>query len=201
MKLTWYGHSCFKLESTDGSVVFDPYAPGSVPGWELPALTADSVICSHGHGDHGWAQGVALTGGRFQGKLIQVPSFHDDKQGTLRGKNTITLVESEALRVVHMGDIGCALTAEQIAALGRVDVLMIPVGGYYTVDADGAWAIARALKAAVVIPMHYRGEGFGYGVIGTLDPFLEKADKVLRVQGRSWEVDLKETGATVVFSR
>ena len=201
MKLTWYGHSCFKLESADGSVVFDPYSPGSVPGWELPALSADLVICSHGHRDHGWAQGVALTGGSFSGKLTQIPSFHDDKGGALRGSNTITLVESEGLRVVHMGDIGCALTAEQIAALGRVDVLLLPVGGHYTVDADGAWEIARALKAAVVVPMHYRSATFGYDVIGTLDPFLEKAEKVVRLQGRSWEVDLKETGATVVFSR
>lgn len=201
MKLTWYGHSCFKLESADGSVVFDPYAPGSVPGWELPALSADLVICSHGHRDHGWAQGVALTGGSFSGKLTQIPSFHDDKGGALRGSNTITLVESEGLRVVHMGDIGCALTAEQIAALGRVDVLLLPVGGHYTVDADGAWEIARALKAAVVVPMHYRSATFGYDVIGTLDPFLEKAEKVVRLQGSSWEVDLKETGATVVFSR
>ena len=201
MKLTWYGHSCFKLESADGSVVFDPYAPGSVPGWELPALSADLVICSHGHRDHGWAQGVALTGGSFSGKLTQIPSFHDDKGGALRGSNTITLVESEGLRVVHMGDIGCALTAEQIAALGRVDVLLLPVGGHYTVDADGAWAIAHALKAAVVVPMHYRSATFGYDVIGTLDPFLEKAEKVVRLQGSSWEVDLKERGATVVFSR
>lgn len=201
MKLTWYGHSCFKLESTCGSIVFDPYSPGSVPGWELPPLTADRVICSHGHGDHGWAEGVTLSGGSFTGKTLFLPSFHDELGGALRGENTITLVEAEGLRLVHMGDIGCALSAEQIAALGRVDVLLIPVGGHFTVDADGAWEIACALKAAIVVPMHYRGAGFGYGVIGTLEPFLEKADKVVRLPGSSWEVDLAAAPATVVFSR
>ena len=129
MKLTWYGHSCFLLESGEGSIVFDPYRPGSVPGWELPELRADAVICSHGHRDHGWSEGVTLTGGSFTGRIEQIASFHDDRRGALRGENTITLAEADGVRAVHMGDIGCALTAEQIAALGRVDVLMIPVGG------------------------------------------------------------------------
>ena len=112
---------------------------------------------------------------------------------------TVSLVEDEGIRAVHMGDVGCALTAEQIAALGRVDVLMIPVGGHYTVDADGAWEIARSLGAAIVIPMHYRGRGFGYAEIGKLEPFLRRAQKVVRLGGRSWTVDLAEAPATVVF--
>ncbi len=199
MKLTWYGHSCFLLESAGGSVVFDPYAPGKVPGWKLPALEADAVICSHGHDDHGYAAAVKPTGRPYAGAVSRIASFHDDRGGALRGLNTITLVEDEGIRAVHMGDIGCALTAEQIAALGRVDLLMIPVGGHYTVDADGAWEIARALGAAVVIPMHYRGPGFGYGVIATVEPFLKRAEKIVRLDGRSWTVDLSISPATVVF--
>ena len=199
MTITWCGHACFLLESSCGSVVFDPYAPGKVPGWKLPALTADKVVCSHGHADHNWAEGVKLTGRTFTGKLTQIPSFHDDRRGALRGENLITLVEAEGLRVVHMGDIGCALTAEQIDALGRVDVLMIPVGGHYTVDAAQAWEITKALDPAIVIPMHYRGRGFGYAEIGKLEPFLRRAQKVVRLGGRSWTVDLAEAPATVVF--
>ena len=199
MKLTWYGHSCFLLESAHGSVVFDPYAPGKVPGWTLPALEADAVLCSHGHSDHGYAEGVKLTGRPYAAAVTRIGSFHDDCGGALRGENTISLVADERIRAVHMGDVGCALTAEQIAALGRVDVLMIPVGGHYTVDADGAWEIARSLGAAIVIPMHYRGRGFGYAEIGKLEPFLRRAQKVVRLGGRSWTVDLAEAPATVVF--
>ena len=201
MTITWCGHACFLLESSCGSVVFDPYAPGKVPGWELPALTADKVVCSHGHADHNWAEGVKLTGRAFSGRLTQIPSFHDDRRGALRGDNLITLVEAEDLRVVHMGDIGCALTAEQIDALGRVDVLMIPVGGHYTVDAAQAREIAKALGAAILIPMHYRGRGFGYDVIGTVEPFLKLAGNVKELAGMSYAVDLADAPATILFRR
>ena len=199
MKLTWYGHSCFLLESAGGSVVFDPFAPGYVPGWKLPELTADAVLCSHGHRDHDYAEGVKLSGRPFGGTVLKIPSFHDAQGGALRGKNTITLVEDEGIRLVHMGDIGCALTAEQIAALGRVDVLLVPVGGHYTVDAAGAWEIAKALRPAITVPMHYRGKGFGYKVIATVEPFLELAGNVREIAGTSWTVDLADTPATVVF--
>ena len=201
MKLTWYGHSCFLLESGEGSIVFDPYAPGSVPGWELPKLRADAVICSHGHRDHGWREGVALSGGHFTGSVEQLASFHDERRGALRGENTVTLVEADGVRAVHMGDIGCALTAEQIAALGRVDVLMIPVGGHYTVDAAGAWEITKALAPKIVIPMHYRGADFGYDVIGPVEPFLSLAGNVKKLDGMSYTVDLSDAPATVVFER
>ena len=201
MTITWYGHACFALESSCGSIVFDPYGPGTVPGWTLPALTADKVICSHGHRDHNYSKGVAPTGGAFTGGILQIPTFHDDKRGALRGENTITLVEAEGLRVVHMGDVGCPLTPEQIAALGRVDVLMIPVGGHYTVDAAQAWEITQALGPSIVIPMHYRGRGFGYDVIGPVEPFLKLAGNVKEIAGMSYTVDLADAPATIVFRR
>lgn len=201
MTITWYGHACFALESSCGSIVFDPYGPGTVPGWTLPALTADKVICSHGHRDHNYSKGVAPTGGAFTGGILQIPTFHDDKRGALRGENTITLVGAEGLRVVHMGDVGCPLTQEQIAALGRVDVLMIPVGGHYTVDAAQAWEITQALGPSIVIPMHYRGRGFGYDVIGPVEPFLKLAGNVREIAGMSYTVDLADAPATIVFRR
>ncbi len=201
MTITWYGHACFGLESSCGRIVFDPYAPGKVPGWELPALEAEKVVCSHSHTDHNWTDGVRLSGKDFTGTILQIPSFHDDRGGTLRGENTITLVEADGLRAVHMGDIGCALSPGQIAALGRVDVLMIPVGGHYTVDAAQAWQIAQALGAPIVIPMHYRGKGFGFGVIGTVEPFLKLAGNVKEIAGMSYTVDLADAPATLVFRR
>ena len=135
MKLTWCGHSCFLLESRSGSVVFDPYAPGSVPGLVLPTLRADAVICSHEHADHFYPEGVELSGRKPDFEIRQFDCWHDDARGAKRGKNMMTLVEADGLRVLHMGDLGHMLSPEQLAALGRVDVLMIPVGGFYTIDA------------------------------------------------------------------
>ncbi len=201
MTITWCGHACFLLESGCGRVVFDPYAPGKVPGWKLPELEAELVLCSHGHRDHDYAEGVKLSGRPFGGTVTRLPSFHDDRGGALRGENTIILVETEGVRVAHMGDIGCQLTAEQIAALGRVDVMLIPVGGHYTVDAAEAWEIVQAVDPAVVIPMHYRGRGFGFPVIGKVEPFLKLAGNVKEIAGMSWEVDLSIAPATLVFRR
>ena len=187
-------------ESADGRVVFDPYAPGKVPGWKLPELEAELVLCSHGHTDHSWAEGVTLSGRPFTGSVTQIPSFHADRGGALRGENTISVVEAEDLRIAHMGDIGCMLTAEQLSALGRVDLMMIPVGGHYTVDARGAREIVQAVKPGIVIPMHFRGRGFGFPVIGKVEPFLKFAGNVKEIEGMSYTVDLADAPATIVFS-
>lgn len=172
MKLTWYGHSCFRLDSIDGSVVFDPYSPGSVPGLILPELCADMVICSHGHSDHNYAAGVKLSGETPRFTIRQFDTWHDDAHGAKRGKNIMTLVETEELRVLHMGDLGHMLDAGQLAALGHVDVLLIPVGGFYTIDAAQAAELAKATAPGICVPMHYRGDGFGYDVIGSAEDFL-----------------------------
>ena len=178
MKLTWYGHSCFLAETADGSVLFDPYAPGSVPGLSLPSLTADAVVCSHGHRDHGWAEGVQLSGNTPGFRLLSIPSFHDGMHGMLRGRNTITVLEAEGLRLAHLGDLGHELNREALDALGHLDVLLIPVGGHYTIDAKQAAALVGALKPALTIPMHYRGAGFGYDVIGPVEDFTAYFDAV-----------------------
>ena len=178
MKLTWYGHSCFLVETEGGSAVFDPYSPGSVPGVELPALTADTVFCSHQHHDHNYAQAVTLTGKAFSAKVEQVQTCHDDMGGAKRGPNTITLVEADGVRAAHLGDLGHLLTEEQVAALGRVDVLMIPVGGFFTIDAKQAAAVVKQLKPAVIVPMHYRSGSFGFDVIATIDEFLSLSENV-----------------------
>lgn len=201
MKITWYGHACFGLESGNGRVVFDPYAPGKVPGWKLPELEAELVLCSHGHTDHNWAEGVKLSGKPFTGTVAKIPSFHDDKGGALRGENTITVVEADGIRVAHLGDIGCQLTEDQLTSLGKIDVMLIPVGGHYTVDAAEAWEIVKAVGPGIVIPMHFRGRGFGFPVIGKVEPFLKLAGNVKEIAGMSWEVDLSIAPATLVFRR
>lgn len=178
MKLTWFGHACFLLESRDGSIVFDAYEPAYVPGLKLPPLAADLCLSSHGHRDHYAPNAVKQTRRMTGFKLQELPCFHDDCGGELRGKNTIHIVDAEGLRLVHLGDLGHMLSPEQLESLGRVDILLIPVGGFYTIDAKTAFKLVQALKPALTIPMHYRGEGFGYDVISPVEDFTSLFDGV-----------------------
>ncbi len=145
MKLIWHCHACFELISADGSVVFDPYSPGSVRGLKLKPLHADCVICSHGHSDHNYASGVELSGSSPKFSLTQIPTYHDGRQGALRGDNLCSVVEAEGMRIAHLGDLGHTLDPETAAKLKPLDVLMIPVGGYYTICPQQAKEIAIAL--------------------------------------------------------
>lgn len=199
MKITWYGHSCFLVETDCGSAVFDPYAPGSVPGLTLPEVRADAVICSHAHADHAYAQGVTLTGLKPYFAVTRLSTFHDEKHGALRGENTVTLIEAEGIRLVHLGDLGHELSRVQISQLGRVDVLLVPVGGYYTIDAKAAHNVAVSLRARIVIPMHYRGDGFGYGVIAENDAFLALSENVTWFKTNSVEISAAAEPMTAVL--
>ena len=199
MKLTWYGHSCFSLETKEGSAVFDPYAPGCVPGCVLPALTGDAVFCSHNHNDHNFSAAVTLSGRTPAFSVSFLDCFHDDKRGLLRGKNRITVLDAEGLRVAHLGDLGHMLGDRQLKALGKVDVLLLPVGGYYTIDAVTAAELAVKLGARVVIPMHYRGEGFGYDVLDTVDAFAARAADVRRFAANGIEITEDTPSMTAIL--
>ena len=199
MKLTWLGHSCFLVETAEGSAVFDPYAPGSVPGLCMPEVTADTAICSHDHDDHNWSAGVKLTG-RVPGFTTrQLHTWHDEAQGCLRGPNTITVLEAEGLRVAHLGDLGHKLSEEQVQAIGPVDVLLIPVGGYFTIGPETAWKTAKAINARIVVPMHYRGAGFGYEVIGPVEDFLALVENVQRLDTNVLEPEKLEGPVVAVL--
>ena len=170
MKIIWHGHACFEIQSIDGTIVFDPYSKGYFKGISLPELTADAVICSHGHGDHNAACDVALTGNAYTAQLTQIPTFHDEKLGALRGSNLCTIIETEGRRICHMGDIGHQLENPQ--EFGKIDILMIPVGGKYTVDAEGAKSIAEVLNPQIIIPMHYKCGDKGLTDVRPVDDFL-----------------------------
>ncbi len=198
MKLIWHGHSCFELVSTEGTAVFDPYAPGSVPGLRLPRLQADAVLCSHYHRDHGYAEAVTLSG-RTPGFTVErIPCFHDEKRGSLRGKNVIHIVKAEGLRVAHLGDLGHMLSQEQLERLGKPDLLLIPVGGHYTIDAQTAAKLARAVGARVTVPMHYRGATFGYAEIGTVEDFTERMENPRFADTNVLDVAETEPGVVVL---
>lgn len=200
MELIWNGHACFTIKSREGTLVTDPYAPGSVPGFTLPSLTADRVCCSHSHADHGAAERVSLSGRPCEMEVEQLHTFHDGERGALRGENTIHIIRAEGMKLAHMGDIGCELTEEQAAALTGLDALLLPVGGIYTIDARQAWQMVQQLRPRVVIPMHYRGEGFGYEVLSPVGEFLALADLPVETVGNSLELTPETPSKIVVFT-
>lgn len=170
MTITWLGHSCFILESEGFRALLDPF--GGVPGLEDVAVEADAVYCSHGHFDHAHTENVRLTGGRENPFAVTgFQTFHDDAKGAKRGENTVRRFTAENLTVVHLGDLGHLLDREQLAAIGPCDALLVPVGGFYTIDAAGAKAVSDAIGAKVVIPMHYRKGDVGFDVLGTVEDF------------------------------
>ena len=167
MEITYLGHSAFKLKNKLGAVVMDPYDENT--GWTLPKQTADIVTVSHDHGDHsaidrvktaaGETPMIISVAGDYEARGISVfgvESWHDDKEGAIRGNNLIFTVLMDGVSVCHLGDLGHKLTDEQVARIGEVDVLLCPVGGYYTLDAKGAVAVMEQLEPKIFIPMHYR---------------------------------------------
>lgn len=170
MTITWLGHSCFVLESGGFRVLLDPYK--EVQGLPDIETEADAVYCSHGHFDHAYTEKVRLTAGKTNPFTVQeVHVFHDDKGGALRGPNIIRKFTAGGISVAHMGDLGHPLSPEQLGELGHCDAVLIPVGGYYTIDAPTAKAVADAIGASVVVPMHYRNGPVGFDVLGTVEDF------------------------------
>ena len=202
MRIIWNGHSCFTLETADGTVVIDPYLDGSVPGLAPLRLKADGVYCSHGHRDHGGVEVVALTGTAPTIQVEVLNTWHDDQQGAKRGPNTIHIFQTEGLRVAHLGDLGCTLEPEQMEALKGLDGLMVPVGGFYTIDARQAKALVDQLQPHVTIPMHYRSDTFGYDVITPLEDYLVLCPKeaVVHYPGNAMVLDRDTPAQTAVLT-
>lgn len=207
MKLEWIGHSCFRMTAEDGTVVVvDPYDE-SVGNRMLP-LEAALVTISHEHHDHnytGMLRGApqivreldpAQAGGVF---TCAYPSYHDDMEGAMRGKNAIRAFEMDGVRLVHMGDVGCMPQEDVIAAVSDADVMMIPVGGYYTVDAAQAQRIIERTRPRCVVPMHFHTTNGLYDAIAGVTPFLELmgAHGVLPV--RSLTVDAEHAPGGIVL--
>lgn len=183
MEITWLGHSCFRLRGSEATVITDPYAPQV--GYTLGKPKADIVTVSHQHSDHNYVQGISgarVIGGPGEYEIsnvlvIGVATYHDEAWGAQRGKNTVYLIEMDEVTICHLGDLGHVLTSEQTGELDNVDVLLIPVGGVYTIDARLAAEVVRQLDPKMVIPMHYRTP--------VLTMELEPVDRFLRELGVS----------------
>lgn len=199
MKILWNGHSCFTVETSQGTAVFDPYIDGMVPGLAPLALTADAVYCSHDHGDHNAVDKVTLSGRAPAFAVETIPCFHDDMHGLKRGKNTIHILSAEGLRVAHLGDLGHELKGAALDKLRGVDALLIPVGGHFTIDAATAKKVADAVSPRVVIPMHYRLGDMGFGLIAELDAFTSLCDNVVEYDGNTLELTADTPAQTAVL--
>lgn len=192
MLIRWHGHSCFEVSSDgDATIVTDPHDGKSI-GIKPPAVQADIVLMSHDHFDHNCdriVQGADKKSVTKPGSqtvkgipILGVESWHDREDGRKRGRNIIFRFEVDGMRLCHLGDLGQVLDDGQVSKLGAVDVLFIPVGGTFTLDADMAWEVVRKLKPRVIVPMHFRVGGLSLS-IAPVDGFLDKADKdsVVRV--------------------
>lgn len=163
MKIEYFGHSCFRLTTKSGfTIAIDPYTD---IGYELPKdFAADLLLCTHSHYDHGYTKGVltkriiSSVGEYTFGdvKITGIPSFHDEKEGAIRGENIVFLIEADGLKVCHMGDFGEKNADRLPQKVYGADLLCIPVGGTYTINAEKANEICRTLQAKRVIPMHYK---------------------------------------------
>src|SRR5947209_6461032 len=210
LELRWFGHSYFQLTTLAGTrVVFDPHA---IAEYGNPTVAADIVVMSHDHNDHNRAEVLANAESKDLKKFLgvvtkgknsdwakidekvkdvlirNVPTYHDPEEGAKRGKNSIFIVEADGLKFVHLGDLGHDLTEEQAKAIGPVDVLMIPVGGIYTINGEAALKVVDQLKPRrYVLPMHYGTKV--YTDVQPPDEFLD-GQKNKRDLGESNKLDI-----------
>jgi Predicted Zn-dependent hydrolases of the beta-lactamase fold len=181
MRIEYFGHSCFKIEGERGvRILTDPF--DSSVGYKLPDVEADIVSVSHDHFDHNYTEAI-----RGDFKLINktgifyvrdiningIISHHDNVNGKKRGDNIIYTFDVDGIKVCHLGDLGHTLNSDQVARIGGVDVLLIPVGGYYTIDANDAVKVIGQLKPSIVMPMHYKTPVVDFP-IEPVDVFLNK---------------------------
>ena len=180
MIFTCIGHAKFLIELDNGMrIVTDPY--DSTCGYPVTPVPADVVLVSHGHHDHnavntipGAPRVIDQTGEYDLGDgvtVTAVEAFHDEVQGTKRGKTLMFRILAEGVSAVHLGDLGHLPTPEQCMLLGHADVLMIPVGGFFTIDASTARETAKLLQARVILPMHYKTRANGDWPIASVEEF------------------------------
>lgn len=189
MDITYLGHSSFRIKGKNAVVVTDPYALEKT-GMKFPKhIAADIVTVSHDHPDHNALHQIegnpyVIQGpGEYEVKgvgVIGTGTFHDEEKGAKRGKNIVYRIEIDGVSIVHLGDLGHTLSSPEVDALDGVDVLMIPVGGVYTIDAAAAVSVINEVEPSIVIPMHYKHPdmtGDTFAGLATLQMFLKEIGK------------------------
>ncbi len=200
MKIKWYGHAAFLITSDQGvKIIIDPYEPGFMGQLNYGQIedAADFVLVSHDHGDHnhtaplpGSPQVVKGTGPKtVRGIPVKgIPAFHDQSKGSERGNNTIFVFTVDGIRTCHLGDLGHILNEKELAEIGPVDLLLLPVGGYFTVDAGEATKVVGQIKPKILIPMHFKTEKCGFP-IAPVEDFLKGKAKVKRLGASETTID------------
>ncbi len=186
MRLTWYGHACFLIEGQGVKILTDPF-DRSV-GYPICQVEPDIVTVSHEHYDHNavdtvLGNPVVVRGpGEHQPLGISIrgiATFHDRSGGKERGNNTVFVFDIEGIKVAHLGDLGHVLTPEQVRQMGTVDVLLLPVGGTYTIDARDAVKVVEQLDPRIVVPMHFKTPLCRIN-IAPVEGFLQNYDKAVK---------------------
>ena len=185
MKIKWYGHAAFLITSDQGTkIIIDPYEPGAFGGqlsYGKINDQADIVITSHDHADHNYTNGLPgkpqVVKGSGSQTIVGIPikgiaTFHDASKGSERGANTIFTLTIDHIQLCHLGDLGHLLSDKQLAEIGPVDILLIPVGGFFTIDPIEATRVADQIKPKVLIPMHFKTEKCGFPIT-PLEDFLK----------------------------
>lgn len=199
MKIKWLGHSCFKIIGSNGvRILTDPFDDNV--GYKIPSVEAEIVTTSHSHYDHNYVDcvignfEVINTIGNFNVKGVPITgilTYHDNENGTKRGNNIIYKFEVDGLSICHMGDIGHMLTPEQVIAIGKVDVIFIPVGGNYTVDAEGAIEVINMLNPKLILPMHYKTPVINLDIAG-VEVFVDKIGGAEKINSQVLEVNASQ---------
>lgn len=199
--MLWHGHSCFELQGKTVTVVTDPFKGIGIPE---PKAAADVVLVSHGHRDHNNVKPVLGKDGEVLESFVGVKevkgltvkgveTFHDNSNGSRRGKNIVYTFGLDGVQFCHLGDLGHELTSSTVEDIGKLDVLFVPVGGFFTIGPETATKVCEELNPKIIMPMHYRMPGLRarimFGFLKTADDFSKGKSNVERIQGSSINVD------------
>ena len=204
MKVKFLAHASFLITTNNGTkIITDPYKAGcfnNTLGYKPINESADIVLISHDHDDHncvsevtGQPKIIKEVGSKAvkDVKISGIGSYHDTQKGTQRGNNIIFVIEADGLRIVHLGDLGHGLSKEEYEKIGNVDVLLVPVGGYFTINEKVATEIMNGTNPKILIPMHYKTSVLDFP-IAEVDDFLKDKKNVKRFGNSEIEVT-KET--------
>jgi L-ascorbate metabolism protein UlaG (beta-lactamase superfamily) len=194
MKVKWYGHAAFLITSDQGTkIMTDPYEPGAFGGqlsYGKIRDQVDIVLTSHDHADHNYTKDLPGTPQIVKGSGPQtskgismkgIPTYHDPSKGSERGTNTIFTFKVDQVQLCHLGDLGHLLSDKELAEIGPVDILLIPVGGFFTIDPKEATRVAEQMKPKILIPMHFKTQKCGFP-IAPVEDFLKGKKNVRRAK-------------------
>ncbi len=190
MEIKYLGHSSFLIKTKTAKIITDPFDPKMV-GLKFPKIEADIVTISHQHQDHNNFQAVLPPEGQSNSLIIDMPgefekngvrifgylSYHDEKKGEDRGENVLYKIEAEGMMVLHCGDLGLVPDDDFLDMVGDIDVLLVPTGGFYTIDSEKAFELIKKVEPSIVIPMHYNHEKLNQQIFGKLARVEEIAKK------------------------